>query len=237
MNSGLLLLCINSAAVALLHTLMGPDHYVPFIVMARARGWSAWRTAWVTVGCGFGHVGGAAALGLIGVACGIGLQKIARIESFRGNLAAWALIAFGAVYAAWGLRRASRAHVHAHPHAHENGQVHDHTHAHDQAHAHVHDEPGQVSLTPWVLFTVFVLGPCEPMIPLVMYPATTSNWAGVAFVVVVFGAVTIATMTGVVLLSLFGVRQVRLGPVERFSHALAGATILTTGCAILLLGL
>jgi ABC-type nickel/cobalt efflux system permease component RcnA len=237
MNSGLFLLCLNSAAVALLHTLLGPDHYVPFIVMARARRWSAWRTGWITLGSGLGHVGGAAALGLVGVACGIGLQKIARIESYRGNLAAWALIAFGAVYAAWGVRRAYRSQVHTHGHAHEDGHYHTHAHAHDHAHVHVHDEAGRVSLTPWVLFTIFILGPCEPMIPLVMYPATGSDWMGVALVIVVFGAVTIATMVGVVLLTLYGVRLVPLGRLERFSHALAGATILTTGCVIWAFGL
>ncbi len=237
MNSGLVLLCINSAAVALLHTLLGPDHYVPFVVMARARRWSVGRTAWVTLACGLGHVGGAAALGLVGVACGLGLQKIARIESFRGNLAAWALIVFGAVYAAWGLRRAWRSQVHTHEHAHANGQHHVHAHAHDHDHAHVHDAAGRVSLTPWVLFTIFVLGPCEPMIPLVMYPAATSNWLGVSLVIVVFGAITIATMVGVVLLSVYGVSLLPLGRIERFSHALAGTTILTTGCVILLFGL
>jgi hypothetical protein len=75
------------------------------------------------------------------------------------------------------------------------------------------------------------------MIPLVMYPAASSNWLGVAFVTVVFGAITISTMLAVVLLSLYGVRLVALGRVERFSHALAGATILLTGCAIQVFGL
>jgi sulfite exporter TauE/SafE len=236
MNSGLALLCLNSAAVALLHTLMGPDHYVPFIVMARARRWSALRTSVITLACGVGHVGSSVVLGLVGVACGLGLQRIAHLESVRGNLAAWALIAFGAIYGVWGLRRAYRGRVHTHGHTHETG-YHVHAHAHDHAHAHVHDEESKVSLTPWILFTIFVFGPCEPMIPLVMYPAASSSWLGVAFVTVVFGAVTISTMLAVVLLSLYGVRLVALGRVERYSHALAGATILLTGCAIQVFGL
>jgi ABC-type nickel/cobalt efflux system permease component RcnA len=238
MNSGLILLCINSATVALLHTLMGPDHYVPFIAMSRARRWSAWRTALVTLGCGIGHVGGSVVLGLVGVACGLGLQLVAHIESIRGNLAAWALIAFGAVYGAWGLRRAHRAQVHTHGHSHEGTGYHVHAHAHDHEHAHVHDEEGrQVSLTPWILFTVFVLGPCEPMIPLVMYPAASNNWLGLALVVLVFGTITIATMLAVVLFSLYGARLVSLGRLERYGHALAGLTILLTGCAIQVFGL
>jgi ABC-type nickel/cobalt efflux system permease component RcnA len=237
MNSGLVLLCVNSAAVALLHTLMGPDHYVPFIVMARARRWSGWRTTMITLACGIGHVGSSVVLGLIGVACGLGLQKIIRIESLRGNLAAWVLIAFGAIYTAWGLRRAYRSQVHTHSHTHDGAGYHVHAHAHDHEHAHVHDTEAAVSLTPWILFTIFVLGPCEPMIPLVMYPAASSNWLGVGFVTVVFGAITIATMLTVVHLSLYGVCLVPLRRMERYAHALAGATILLTGCALQVFGL
>ncbi|MDD2763664.1 MAG: hypothetical protein PHE83_06780 [Opitutaceae bacterium] len=237
MNSGLALLCLNSAAVAVLHTLLGPDHYVPFVVMARARRWSPWRTALITLACGVGHVGSSVMLGLAGVVFGVELQKLMHIESFRGGLATWLLIAFGAVYLVWGLRRAYRAQVHTHGHSHEDGSFHRHLHAHDRAHAHVHDEAAPVSLTPWILFTVFVFGPCEPMIPLIMYPAAGGGWLGIALVAVVFSAVTIVTMLAVVLLSLYGVRLLPLGRMERYSHALAGATILLTGCAIQVFGL
>ncbi len=232
MNSGLVLLCINAAAVALVHTLFGPDHYVPFVVMARARRWSSWRTAVITFLCGIGHVGSSIVLGLVGVACGLEVQKLMHIESFRGGLAAWLLIAFGAVYLVWGMRRAIRAEVHTHGHAHEDGRYHTHPHAHEHGHVHVHDEAARVSLTPWILFTVFLFGPCEPMIPLIMYPAAGRDWLGVVLVAVVFSAITLATMLAVVLLTLYGVRLVPLGRLERFSHALAGATILLTGCAI-----
>ncbi len=237
MNSGLFLLCLNSAAVALLHTLFGPDHYVPFVVMARVRRWSLWRTALITLACGVGHVGSSVVLGLLGVAGGLELQKLMHVESFRGGLATWLLIAFGAVYLVWGLRRAYRSQVHSHGHVHEDGSYHVHPHAHDRAHAHVHDEAARVSLTPWILFTIFVLGPCEPMIPLIMYPAAGGDWLGVVLVALVFSAITIATMLAVVLLSLYGVRLVPLGRLERYSHALAGATILLTGCAIQVFGL
>jgi sulfite exporter TauE/SafE len=237
MDTGLVLLCLNSAAVALLHTLIGPDHYVPFIVMARARRWSAWRTALITLACGLGHVGSSVVLGLVGVACGLGLGKIAHFESLRGSVATWALITFGAIYFAWGMRRAYRSQVHTHGHTHDRMGYHVHAHAHDHEHAHVHDEPAQVFLTPWILFTIFVFGPCEPMIPLIMYPAAGSNWVGVSLVILVFGTITIATMLAVVLLSLYGVRLVPLGRLERYSHALAGATILLTGCAIQVFGL
>ena len=45
-----------AGGVAFLHTLLGPDHYLPFIVLARARSWSKTRTLVVTTICGLGHV-------------------------------------------------------------------------------------------------------------------------------------------------------------------------------------
>ena len=92
-------------------------------------------------------------------------------------------------------------------------------------------------MTPWVLFTVFVLGPCEPLIPVLMYPAAQSSLLGVALVALVFGGVTILTMLGVVLAASRGLARLPLGPLERFSHALAGATILLSGVAVQFMGL
>ncbi|MHC4508380.1 MAG: hypothetical protein ACYTAO_05390 [Planctomycetota bacterium] len=48
----------------------------------------------------------------------------------------------------------------------------------------------------------------------------------------VFGTVTIATMVGAVLLVRAGVNFVRLSTLERFAHAIAGATICLCGLAI-----
>jgi hypothetical protein len=36
----LVILIISAASVAFVHTMLGPDHYVPFIAMAKARDWS-----------------------------------------------------------------------------------------------------------------------------------------------------------------------------------------------------
>ena len=51
------ILVISAASIGFLHTLLGPDHYLPFIVMGRARRWSLWKTGWITVACGIGHIG------------------------------------------------------------------------------------------------------------------------------------------------------------------------------------
>ncbi len=229
-------LLLSTAGVAVLHTFAGPDHYLPFIVMGRARRWSTWRTVFWTTLCGVGHVGSSVVLALAGVIFGYGLERVQFIEEIRGNLAAWAMIAFGAVYCAWGLKKAFRAQTHAHEHTH-GGRGHEHAHSHGGAHAHPHGETEGFRFTPWILFTIFIFGPCEPMIPLVMYPATQGSWSDVGVIVGAFSALTIGSMLVVVLLALKGVSLLPTKPLERFSHAVAGGTICAAGCAIQFLGL
>jgi len=236
MSSELMILIITAASIGFFHTLLGPDHYVPFIVMARARQWSLLKTSLITFLCGLGHIGSSVVLGLVGVALGIAVTKLEFIESFRGNLAAWALIAFGLIYFTWGVRKAFRNQPHEHLHMHADGSTHTHRHTHTEEYTHVHDgDTG--SITPWVLFTIFVLGPCEPLIPLLMYPAAQESMSGLLWVTAVFGLATIMTMLGIVMISTFGISLLPAKRMEKYTHALAGATICLCGLSIQFLGL
>jgi sulfite exporter TauE/SafE len=96
---------------------------------------------------------------------------------------------------------------------------------------HPHGADGR-SLTPWILFTIFVFGPCEPLIPLLMYPAAALSPGAIALVAAVFGAVTVATMLAVVSLLALGLTAVSTERLGRLSHPLAGVTILLCGIAI-----
>ena len=228
------LLVYTALTLGFVHTLLGPDHYLPFIVMARARKWSRIKTAWITLLCGVGHVGGSVVLGLVGIAFGVGLANLETIESHRGDLAAWGLLSFGLVYLVWGLRRAWRKKPHTHFHDHDPGVVHSHEHAHTRSHTHVHAKgAGARELTPWILFTVFVFGPCEPLIPLLMYPAATRNTSGLVLVTGAFALATIGTMLGVVTLANAKFRGLSIKPLERWGHALAGGTVFLCGVAII----
>jgi sulfite exporter TauE/SafE len=232
-TSELTVLAVTAASIGVGHTLLGPDHYLPFVVLARARGWSKAKTVLITVLCGLGHVGSSIVLGMAGIALGVAVTRIEGIESARGDIAAWLLTAFGLVYMVWGLRRAVRRRAHSHPHAHVDGERHDHLHDHECAHLHPHDQAvAAPALTPWVLFTIFVFGPCEPLIPILMYPAAAESAFGVALVAGVFGAATILTMLATVLLLSFGLSRLPTRGLERYSHALAGLAIFACGVAI-----
>ncbi|MHC4891496.1 MAG: sulfite exporter TauE/SafE family protein, partial [Planctomycetota bacterium] len=132
-------LVITAASIGFFHTILGPDHYLPFIMMSWARKWSVTKTTLITLLCGLGHIGSSVVLGMIGVSLGLAVKKLQIVESFRGNLAAWLLIAFGLVYLVWGLRRAYRKRPHEHRHTHTSETAHTHTHSHHLEHTHVHN--------------------------------------------------------------------------------------------------
>jgi sulfite exporter TauE/SafE len=237
MTQELCILLLTAASIGFFHTLFGPDHYVPFIVMSKAGKWSTMKTTWITILCGIGHVGSSIILGFVGIAFGIAVAHLQSLESIRGNIAGWILIAFGLMYSIWGIRRAYRNKPHTHRHPHSDGHVHDHTHVHSEEHTHVHEKTESPSMTPWILFTIFVFGPCEPLIPILMYPAAQGHIFNVVIVSIVFGIITIGTMLTVVLGSIAGLRLLPTGQFERYTHALAGASILLCGIAVQFLGL
>jgi nickel/cobalt transporter (NicO) family protein len=236
MSDSLWILCGTAATIGFIHTVIGPDHYIPFIMMARAQGWSRVKTMLITVLCGIGHVGSSIVIGLIGIAFGTALHQIEGIESLRGEIAAWALIAFGILYGIWGLKQAYGKRAHAHEHHHPDGTVHSHEHHHLFGPAHAH-AASHKTMTTWALFTVFVLGPCEPLIPLLMFPAATGSISSVALVSGVFGVVTIVTMAAMVAIVSEGVNRIRVNALERYMHAIAGAVIAMSGLMVQLLGI
>jgi len=236
MSSQIILLAISAVTLGFIHTILGPDHYIPFIAMSKARNWSIKKTILITTTCGLGHVLSSVFLGLMGVGFGFAVSELEFIESTRAEIAGWLLITFGLVYFIWGIKKAYRDKPHSHLHIHEDGTVHKHEHKHQKEHVHVHDSDRK-SITPWVLFTIFVFGPCEALIPILMYPAATQSVSGLILVTTIFGITTIVTMLSIVIIFLYGVNFFNFGKIERFTHALAGSVILLCGLAINFLGL
>ncbi len=138
MTTEILVLAGTAATIGFIHTILGPDHYLPFVVLSK----SSARTFWVTLACGVGHVLGSVVLGLVGIALGVALFRLEAIESVRGDVAAWLLMAFGFTYFVWGLRRALRSRTHEHRHNHPGGLAHSHPHGHTDEHSHPHETEG-----------------------------------------------------------------------------------------------
>jgi len=214
------------------HTIMGPDHYIPFIAMARAGNWNIVKTMIVTFVCGLGHVLSSVVIGLVGVGFGMAVGKLEALESFRGGIAGWLLLGFGIAYTAYGIRQAIRNKPHTHVHSHIDGEQHSHEHGHNGDHVHVHDEPSlkKTALAIWPIFIIFVFGPCEVLIPQLMYPAARGNMAGVVAVASSFGIATMLTMAAIVAAGYYGLSK--LPSMERYTHLAAGVAIMLCGVAI-----
>lgn len=232
MNSSIIALMCTAAGVGFIHTVAGPDHYIPFAALATARKWSRAKTLSVTILCGLGHVLSSVVLGLIGLSAGVAITRLVHFEGFRGDIAAWLLTAFGLVYLVWGLVHAARSRTHEHTHDHSDGIHHVHLHGHQGAHLHPHVTSAK-SMTPWALFIIFVFGPCEPLIPLLMYPAAKESWWGVGGVALVFSLVTLTTMCAMVMAVVFGVKLLDIKFLSTFQHAVAGGAVLACGVAVL----
>ena len=218
----MLILLLSALSVGFIHTLLGPDHYVPFIVLAKSREWSMTKTTVITLLCGIGHVLSAVALGMFAVYLGLALNKLNFIESFRGEVAAWLLIGFGFAYFIWGLRTTIR----------NKKQGHFYLHADER-----HTKGGWKDVAPWVLFIIFVLGPCEPLIPLIMYPAVQGSLLNTILVVSVFGLATLSTMLFMVLAAVYSTKKLlKFSIFERYGNAMAGMIICGCGLAIKFLG-
>jgi sulfite exporter TauE/SafE len=82
------------------------------------------------------------------------------------------------------------------------------------------------------LFTIFLFGPCEPLIPILMYPAAQQSWVAVGLVTLVFGLTTLVAMAGMVTVGALGLSRIPFGRVERYGHAMAGLALVVCGAAV-----
>ena len=88
-EQGLEVLVGLAVTIAFSHTLIGVDHYVPFVALAKAQKWGVRRLLSVTALCGLGHVVGSVALGFVGIGLGYAISGLEWIEGIRGDLAGW----------------------------------------------------------------------------------------------------------------------------------------------------
>lgn len=229
-------LLFTAASIALVHTAIGVDHTLPFVALARSRRWGVGKLVAITGLCGLAHVGSSVLLGVIGIAIGSALESVLWLEGQRGSWASWLLVCFGLVMAARGLYRARKM-----PHGHGAHAGHGPVPRDAGADAPAGAADGGRWFGPWGLFLVFLFGPCEPLIPVLMAPAAAHHWGWAVLVTVVFAAVTIGTMLTLVVLAHLGLQfGWGGGPtagLARHREFMAGMAVAASGLAVRVLGL
>ena len=226
------ILITAAISIACIHTVSGPDHYLPFIALSKSRGWSFAKTLLWTVICGCGHVWSSVLLGLGGAAIGWNLSKISWLQVIRGGVAGWVMLFFGLLYGIWGLFRANSNKSHKHFDTYEDGNMYVYEHRHGKAIA----SSEKHKVTPWVMFIIFLLGPCEPMIPLLFFPAAQHSWHGMLLLIIVYTIFTLLTMISMVVLGYYSISFLKMGKLEKYMHAFGGLTLLLCGAGMIFMG-
>ncbi len=204
-SAGIVVVVAGSAMVGAVHALL-PDHWIPFVLLSRARRWDLRRSLAAAAAGGLAHLVSTAALGLLVALLGAeALKRVGPAAEFAG---AGILAVFGLLLSLRGLRsaRSGRGHVHGHASGHAGTRGH--------------------------LLQGALLGarPCAEAIPVFLaaaaYGLTSSILAILAWVIA-----TLGVMIGIVWLSLLGLRTVKLDFLEKYGEVAAGLLILLMGLA------
>ncbi len=231
MTTELYYLIITAVSLSFIHTLTGPDHYLPFIALSKANNWTVSKTVLWTVVCGIGHVGSSIVLGLGGIALGWSLAKFSWLEGIRGGIAGWVMLIVGCGYMIYALIQLRQNKLHKHFDMND-GEMYVYEHKEGQ----IVLSQDRRRVTPWIMFIVFVLGPCEPLIPLLSFPAAKQSIAGITILVSVFGFFTLLTMVALVLLGYYGISSFKTAKLEKYVHVLAAGTVVICGGGMVFIG-
>ncbi len=222
-----LVLMLTAAQIGVLHTLIGPDHYLPFVALAKCRNWNLAKTLLITFFCGLAHTLSSVIIGAVGIIIGASAGLLENIEGSRADIVKWLLLGFALAYIVYGIKRGLSS---GYVHSHEDGTIHSHCGLF--GHSHSHKISNDTNF--WLMFLIFAFGPCEALIPMVMEPASRMDWGGVISIFVVFSSATIFTMMAMVVILLLGVGKIHFPTqfFQRWGSAITGVVILI--CSILM---
>ena len=86
------------------------------------------------------------------------------------------------------------------------------------------------------MFIIFLLGPCEPMIPLLFVPAAEKSWLTMIILISVYTLFTLITMLLMVVLGYYGLSLFKTNRLEKYIHAFGGFTLFISGVGMLFMG-
>ncbi len=230
------LLLMTAVATAAFHTLI-PDHWLPFVLVGRARSWSAGVTAAISGLSALVHAALSAGLGVVSLGAGLGAAHALgrRLEDASGIL----LVAFGVLYAAWAWRKGGHFHpggarVHREPEPPEcDGAEGD---AHPE-HLHYHADEAWIGgrAGRGAIYLALIVGanPCVLILPIVLAAAERGR-AAVAWVTAAYSLTTVLLMVGLSVVGVAGSRRIPVPGAARYMEAASGLLIAAVGLFFLL---
>lgn len=241
MTESLAVLVAATVSTAVVHTLI-PDHWLPFVLVARSRKWETRVTLLLTAGSALLHVSVSVGLGLAARFVGHGAETAVGLGESIERWAGGILVVFGLAYAGWFLRRGGHQHHFGmHPH-HEPGVAHppSNRHPHDLAPSAAGAPGGNAPPRNGIrsglaLAAIVGFNPCVLVIPYI-YLAGAMGTLPLALVSAAFAISTIACMVVLAMLGLKGTARLESTFLVRYGEAVSGGLIAVTGLAILIVG-
>ena len=222
--------------VAFLHAAI-PTHWLPFVLVARARDWSRAKTLLVTAFAGLGHVLVTSLLGL--AIAWFGFQLDERLGRTFSWIAGGVLVAIGAYFLLRQIRGQGLRHHHLPGGRHRESEAC----GHEQEHSHFEHEFAESDLGSarrseaaviGGLFLMLTLSPCEGFLPIYL-SGVKFGWHGFAVLSGILAVAALAGMTLFTWLALLGLERFRVRRLERGEAGLLGAVFCLLGVLVLML--
>ncbi|EDY81172.1 hypothetical protein VDG1235_789 [Verrucomicrobiia bacterium DG1235] len=207
----LLTLGATGFVAAFLHAAI-PTHWLPFVAIGQARGWTPGKTVGAVALAGGGHVLVTTALG-VGLAW-FGFELSERFEHTFHWVVAGLLIGLGV----WLIRRGKSHRCASRTRGFRDGRG-----------------KGSDHIALWSLFLVLTLTPCEVMLP-VYLSASPYGLLGIAFLSAVLAVATLGAMMAFTWFTARGVRKAGWAWLESLDQRIIGALFCLLGIATVTLG-
>ena len=237
MNSAVLTtIAATGFTVAFFHAAI-PTHWLPFVLVSRARGLKRGKTLAVSALAGLGHVALTSLLGL--VIAWFGFQLDEHAEDLFPKIAGGVLLLIGLFY--FWRQWSGRGVLHHHPPGGQHQASSECGHSHAHAHSHWDDELKESQLVSkksgdWAaiggLFMMLTLSPCEGFLP-VYLSGVQFGWRGFIILSLILALGTLAGMLVFTWLTLVGLERVQVQKFERYEAAMLGSIFTVLGVLLL----
>ncbi len=236
MNTAASILIISALSTAIFHTLI-PDHWLPFVLIGRARNWSVQRTALISGVSALLHISLSLVLGLVGIGIGLGTSMAVgeALEKVSGVL----LILLGIFYAYWSFRKGGHFHIGGkrvhHHHDAEEGKLHTENGDNDLGHWDADRDiiDGQVKRSDWYLAFIIGLNPCVLIFP-ILFAAAPHGIAVITAITVLYSVTTCFLMVGLTIVGLLWAQNIKMEFFAKYGEILSGLFISLIGVFFLL---
>ncbi len=208
--SGIHALVGTAGVAALAHALL-PDHWLPYVLSAKARGMSTKQTVAMTAAGAVAHLVSTVIVGLLFSLAGSAVA--ANVSIGLERIVGFIVIGLGVYYLFKGWSKYRGHHHHSHM---DEGHNHKHCHSH------------AITGSTYGLGVILGARPCVEAIPIFLAASTQGVFSSLAAIGTWVFA-TLLGMVGIVWLSLRGLETARFAWFERNSEIIAGIVIIAVG--------